>query len=76
MKYLFWIGIFLLIYWFLRKPGKQAAKSHRPQPPREPERMVTCAYCGLNLPVSESISDEERYFCSSEHRHAALSRKN
>lgn len=39
-------------------------------PPAGPagERMVTCARCGLHLPLSDSIESAGRFFCSEEHR--------
>jgi hypothetical protein len=29
----------------------------------EAERMVQCAHCGVNQPVSESILANDRYYC-------------
>ena len=30
--------------------------------------MVSCTYCGLNVPRSEAaVTPEKRYFCSDEH---------
>lgn len=45
----------------------------RPRPPRDAtkgagERMVTCARCGLNLPESDSLSADGRFYCSEAHR--------
>lgn len=70
MKYLLWIGLFLILYWFLRQPGKRGSAQHRPPAPREPEAMVTCAHCGVHLPVSESIRAGERHYCCAEHQRA------
>lgn len=36
--------------------------------PRAPERMVTCARCGVHLPESEAIEGDGGPFCSEEHR--------
>ena len=46
----------------------------RPATPKErtAERMVACAYCGLNQPVSESIlAKDGQYYCGSEHQQRA-----
>ena len=76
MKYLFWIGLFLLVYWIARRFGRRTAQTRRPPAPRAPEQMVTCAHCGINLPISESILSGQRFFCCSEHQQAAESKKN
>ncbi|MBP8277303.1 MAG: hypothetical protein KAX55_10475 [Propionivibrio sp.] len=36
-----------------------------------PEEMVTCAHCGVYLPISDSIEVRGRRFCSIEHQRAA-----
>lgn len=52
-------------------------KSAPPRQPRghaelqTPERMVTCAHCGLRLPESDSVRVDGRHFCSEEHRRLA-----
>ena len=32
--------------------------------------MVSCATCGLHVPRSEALVQDERYFCCEEHRRA------
>jgi len=74
MKYLFWIGLFFAIYWFLRnKKIRNSSNSSTPETrrPREPEQMVTCAHCGVHLPISESITAKGLHFCSTNHQQAA-----
>ena len=34
---------------------------------RPTEAMVSCAVCGLNVPQSEALAREGRWYCSSEH---------
>lgn len=50
----------------------------RPATPKErtaertAERMVACAYCALNQPVSESIlAKDGEYYCGLEHQQRA-----
>lgn len=46
----------------------------RPATPKErtAERMVACAYCALNQPVSESIlAKDGQYYCGPEHQQRA-----
>jgi uncharacterized protein len=47
----------------------------RQQPAARPaERMVKCAHCGVNQPLSESVLTQGRYYCCDAHRHEAESR--
>ena len=70
MKYLMLIAFFVLVLLALRKAGRVRA-GVKPIAEREPERMVVCAYCGVNQPLSESIVSSARYFCCVEHQRAA-----
>jgi len=72
-KFLLLIALAVVVWWMWRK--SQAAGSATPRPPvqREAERMVKCAYCGVNQPVSESILAAGRYYCCAAHRHEAES---
>ncbi len=35
---------------------------------RKPESMVACARCRVNLPRSEALEADGRFYCSEEHR--------
>ncbi len=72
MKYLMLIALFFIVVWALRKAQMPRSGAQSPVS-REPERMVKCAYCGVNQPVSESILTQGRYFCCAEHRREAES---
>ena len=68
MRYLLLIALVFLVLSLLRRA--RAARSATPPPaPRAPERMVKCARCGVNQPVSESILTHGRYYCCAAHRH-------
>jgi len=71
MKYLLWIGLLFVIYWFLRNNKRRKPNAPETQRPREPEQMVTCAHCGVHLPISESITARGQHFCSTNHQLAA-----
>lgn len=69
MKYLLLIALVIVIWWVFKK------RSARSSPPRsktspEPETMVVCAYCGVHLPLSDSIAEGSLHFCSEAHRQA------
>jgi hypothetical protein len=54
MKYLLWIALIVIVMMILRKA--QGARTRRQTPaPRPAERMVSCAICQLNQPLSESL---------------------
>lgn len=57
------IAIVAVVYLLIR---------HYRQAPKQTsiENMVSCAYCGLHLPGSESINSDGRFFCGVEHRDA------
>lgn len=55
---------YLIYKGFKRKsPGRESEPG-----PKEPERMVSCAHCGVHLPESEALEREGRRYCSEEHR--------
>jgi uncharacterized protein len=62
------LGYVAYLYWQRRqlprpKPGRNGTGT------KGPERMVACAHCGIHLPESESLSDDERRpYCCEEHR--------
>lgn len=59
----------LLIYWILKSYARNAQRSaDKPPQASEIEDMVRCAQCGVNLPKSESILSQGKFFCSDEHR--------
>lgn len=49
---------------------KGAARRRRPPAAagRPPEHMVACSRCGVNLPRSEALEEDGRFYCSEEHR--------
>jgi len=70
-KYLLLIALGVLIWWMWRKSQAPRSGGQLPPPQREAERMVKCAYCGVNQPVSESILAGGNYYCCAAHRRNA-----
>lgn len=74
-RLIFFAALGLLAYLLikrLRAPQDPAPK--RNQSPRKPagEAMIACVYCGLNIPLSESVKNHDgRYYCSEEHSRLA-----
>ncbi|MFT3847531.1 MAG: PP0621 family protein [Propionivibrio sp.] len=71
MRLLIVFVLFGIVWWLLRRMAAARSIQRERRAVREPERMVTCAYCGVNQPVSESLQVDGRYYCCLEHRHAA-----
>ena len=71
MRLLIVFVLFGVVWWLLRRMAAVRSVQHERRAVREPERMVTCAYCGVNQPVSESLQADGRYYCSPEHQRAA-----
>jgi len=71
MRFLIIFALFGVVWWLLRRMAVARLRQRVPHAPREVERMVTCAYCGVNQPVSESLLADGQYYCSPEHRRAA-----
>ena len=69
IKYLLLLALIGFLWWLWRKSRRSADSSERPAPAAE--RMVSCAYCGLNQPVSESLLAQGRYYCCPAHREEA-----
>ena len=60
------VVIIALVYWLLTAPRRQQRKQEQ-QPSKSAQDMVSCEQCGLNLPKSESVIVDGKYFCSTEH---------
>jgi uncharacterized protein len=78
VKYVLWA---LLLYlgwrWYLSKKSSPASPSQEASVATEPspeagastEKMVSCAHCGIHLPLSESVQGTGAlHFCGEEHR--------
>ncbi len=74
MKYLLLFALLFLVLWIVRK-NRERTSTPPPPAARPPERMVTCAYCGVNLPLSESVHSGNRHYCCVEHQHSGESRE-
>lgn len=64
------VVIIALVYWLLTAPRRQQRKQEQEQqqqPAKNAQDMVSCAQCGLNLPKSEGVFVDGKYFCSTAH---------
>ncbi len=72
-KYLLLIGLVWFVWWAWRKSCTARSATRPPTEKLEAERMVQCAHCGVNQPVSESILANDRYYCCLAHLREAQS---
>lgn len=61
----FTIGIVL---WFKFLAGK---RDELPREEKSPEDMVRCVVCKVNLPRSEALLSQGKFYCCDEHRRRA-----
>ncbi len=67
-KLLLLIVVIAGILWFLLLQRKREAQGKVDAPSaRPPEKMVTCARCGVHLPESEALLVAGRHYCCAEH---------
>jgi uncharacterized protein len=65
-RLLFWILLAAIVYAVVK--GWSRGGGGRGRPPDTPsETIVRCAACGLNLPQSEALGLDGRWYCSREH---------
>lgn len=57
-------------WYFWRRLSAPRTPVRAPQE-RLPERMVACAWCGVNVPEGDALRSGERNYCCAEHRSAA-----
>jgi len=64
-RLIFLVVAIALVYWLLRRFRQQPPESREAS---QPEDMVSCAHCGLNLPKSEARSSGGEYYCCEAHQ--------
>lgn len=72
MKYLLLVVVLALVFAMLaRKRARPPAAKPAPAPKAATAlSMVTCAQCGLHLPLDEALPGQGGVFCSAAHRAA------
>lgn len=64
------ILIVILVVYLLRRMAGQRGGASKPPKDKAAEDMVRCKACGVNLPRSEAILSQGRFYCCDEHRRA------
>ncbi len=75
MKYLLLLAVLGVIWWLLTKRAQTPSEPSARVRNLPPEKMFTCAYCGVHFPESDVISDGDDVYCCVEHRQARRSKE-
>lgn len=74
---LIFVLVLIVVWWARRALSRMAEESrvrreHKQQRAQAakklPERMLSCAHCGLHVPESEGVIEDGRFFCTDSHR--------
>lgn len=71
-KFFIILALLGLAYTYFKNASSFKAKKHNDRAPKQAENIIPCAYCGLHIPMSESVSFDNVYYCSDAHRKAFL----
>jgi uncharacterized protein len=65
-RLLLWLILGFIAYVAAKRWASQSLRRPRAADPPS-EAMVSCAACGLNVPKSEALAHDGRWYCSREH---------
>lgn len=63
-RLIFIIIIFALVYLLFKTYRKKLRTKEQPQ---EIQKMIACAYCGINVPQNDGLLVAGKYYCCEEH---------
>lgn len=63
-RLLFWIAIIVLAVWIWRR---FIGKPKRPRAREDAAPMVRCAHCGVHVPKTQALSQDQHWYCSQAH---------
>ena len=66
-RLLFWVLLGIVAYVAAKRWASQGLRPPRSGAEPRSEAMVSCAACGLNVPRSEALGRDGRWYCSREH---------
>jgi uncharacterized protein len=61
------IVIFGIVYFLLKSYSRKEQLKDQAPPPPKAQDMVSCAFCGVHLPKSESLFVGGKYYCCTAH---------
>ena len=66
-RLLFWIAIIFAAIWVWRRYISAPKRPRQPPREDEPAPMVRCAHCGVHIPQTEALTQDQRWYCSQKH---------
>ncbi|MDH4583610.1 hypothetical protein E8F20_17270 [Pseudomonas sp. BN415] len=66
-RLLFWIAVIFVAIWLWRRFKTPSTPRPKPQKQDETVPMVRCAQCGVHVPRSNALSQDNRWYCSRAH---------
>ena len=67
-RLIFIIVIIALVFWLLKSYRNKSQQQDEPVS-TSPQDMVSCVYCGINLPKNESVLVDGKAYCCDAHSH-------
>jgi uncharacterized protein len=68
MKYLILFAFLGALWWVWSKRNASGDNAPTKRPAQTPEKMVTCAHCGVYFPESDGLVEEGLAYCCEAHR--------
>ncbi|WP_448683757.1 PP0621 family protein [Pseudomonas nicosulfuronedens] len=66
-RLLFWIALFALGWWLWRKATRPARTTDKPKGEDTAAPMVRCTQCGVHVPQTHALQDQNNWYCSRAH---------
>ncbi|BAU72555.1 PP0621 family protein [Metapseudomonas furukawaii] len=66
-RLLFWIAVIFAAIWLWRRFKTPSTPRQQPRREDEGHPMVRCAHCGVHLPRSHALTQDDRWYCSQAH---------
>lgn len=64
-RLLFWIILIAAAFWLWRKVTRKGSHSNKAE--QTTLLMVRCAQCGMHVPRTEALENQDRWYCSRAH---------
>jgi uncharacterized protein len=58
------------VLWLLkgrRRKGGDAPARRQQEAPAKPQAMLACAHCGVHIPKTQALSQDQQWYCSQAH---------
>lgn len=61
------VVLVVVAVWLVRRALRGAAHKPEARTPQAQGELVSCAHCGMHLPLAEARARDDRVYCSEEH---------